>query len=135
MLIDLATLKEWLSVIAILLSIGTAIGTWFVTRRKGVDARIDAAETRLDERTDANRERIDGTDRRLDRMDQRLVHLEQTVSDMPSREDIHKVELQLSGMTGSLSRIEAVMAGNNEIMKRLETIVSRHEDHLLNGRR
>ena len=68
-------------------------------------------------------------------MDQRLVHLEQTVSDMPSREDIHKVELQLSGMTGSLSRIEAVMAGNNEIMKRLETIVSRHEDHLLNGRR
>ena len=135
MLIDLATLKEWLSVVAILLSIGTAIGTWFVTRRKGVDARIDAVETRLDERTDANRERIDGSERRQDRMDTRLVHLEQTVSDMPSREDIHKVELQLSGMTGSLSRIEAVMAGNNEIMKRLETIVSRHEDHLLNGRR
>lgn len=86
------------------------------TRRTAVDDRFKA-----------------GSDR-MDRHESRIQTLEQTVSGLPSREDVHRIQLSIAEMTGSLGRMEAVMEGNAKIMSRLEAIVSRHEDHLLNDR-
>lgn len=76
-------------------------------------------------------ERFKAGSERMDRHEARLARIEQTVSALPSKDDIHKIELSMSQMAGALSRMEAVMEGNANIMTRLETIVTRHEDHLL----
>jgi hypothetical protein len=112
----LTTLKDLASVAGFLLAIATAVYTFFATRRAKVDERFKA-----------------GSDR-MDRHELRLHALEQTVQGLPSREDIHKIELSMSNIAGTMGRMEAVMEGNAQIMQRLETIVTRHEDHLLNGR-
>jgi hypothetical protein len=52
---------------------------------------------------------------------------------MPGTGDIHALQLELVKQTGSLAEMRAVMEGNAKIMARLETIVSRHEDHLIGG--
>jgi len=99
------------------LPIAAMIYTFLATRQKDTDARFKA-----------------GSDR-MDRLQARLDRHEQTISTMPSREDIHKLELHMSTINGTMSRMEAVMEGNQAIMSRLEIIVTRHEDHLLSEKR
>ncbi|WP_315900651.1 DUF2730 family protein [Mameliella alba] len=106
-----------LKAIPILLSLTAMIVAVIRTRRSEVDERFKA-----------------GSDR-MDRHEIRIARLEQTVSGLPSKDDVHNIQLSIAEMTGSLGRMEAVMEGNAKIMQRLETIVSRHEDHLLNDRK
>lgn len=99
------------------LSIGALVYAFFANRRKDVDERFKEGS------------------KRMDRHDNRLVALEQAVQAMPGKDDIHALQLELTKQTGSLGEMRAVMEGNGKIMERLEAIVSRHEDHLLEGGR
>lgn len=92
------------------------------TRRQATEERFKLIEGRL----------VDGS-KRMDRHDQRIASIEQTVKEMPGKDDMHKLELQMARIGGTMERMEAVMEGNQKIMSRLELIVSRHEDHLLDG--
>lgn len=49
------------------------------------------------------------------------------------RIDPHQLHLTVKDMQGDLKTMNAVMEGNNKIMGRLELIVGRHENHLLDG--
>lgn len=80
-----------------------------------------------------NARRLDEVGGRLDSSEARLASVEQTLRGMPGKDDIHAVHLSLAAMSGDLKTMQATMSGSNEIMKRLETIVTRHEDHLLGG--
>ncbi|MDO9639670.1 MAG: DUF2730 family protein [Pseudotabrizicola sp.] len=80
-----------------------------------------------------NSSKLDDHTARLDRMDQRVASVEQTLRSMPGKDDIHQVQLALSDMRGDLKNMQTSMDGNMKIMQRLETIVIRHEDHLLGG--
>lgn len=112
MAVDLDTA---LKLASFLLSFGAIIYTFISSRRKDTDERFK-----------------DGS-KRMDRHDMRIVALEQTVQAMPGTGDIHALQLELVKQTGSLAEMRAVMEGNAKIMARLETIVSRHEDHLIGG--
>ena len=107
------TWSNLLAMITLFVSVATAFYAWFSSRRANVDDRFKA-----------------GSDR-MDRHENRLVRVEQSLEVTPSREDIHKLELSMAQMNGTMTRIEAVMEGNQNIMTRLENIVSRHEVHLL----
>lgn len=99
----------------IVLSVAAMVMAWIGTRRKDVDQRFK-----------------DGS-KRMDRHEGRIASLEQTIQSMPEKDDIHSLQLQMAEMNGSLMQMTAVMEGNAKVMKRLETVVTRHEDHLLEG--
>ncbi|WP_027237258.1 DUF2730 family protein [Leisingera caerulea] len=110
----------WSNIVAFVtlaVSLGTAVYAWISSRRTNVEERFKQ-----------------GSDR-MDRHENRLLALEHTVKEMPSREDVHKIELAMERVNGTMGRMEAVLEGNQQIMGRLESIVSRHEDHLLKGSR
>ncbi|QBR36042.1 DUF2730 family protein [Leisingera sp. NJS201] len=96
-------------------SLGTAVYVWISGRRTNVDERFKQ-----------------GSDR-MDRHENRLISVEQSIKSMPTREDVHKIELAMERINGTMGRMEAVLEGNQQIMGRLENVVTRHEDHLLNG--
>jgi hypothetical protein len=52
---------------------------------------------------------------------------------MPAKDDMHQLQISLTSMAGDMRELRAVIRGNNDVMVRLETIVTRHEDHLLSG--
>lgn len=81
----------------------------------------------------ANAKALDAHKTLLDHHGLRLSSIEQTIADSPGRKDMHELHIALSEMRGDLKEMRATMKGNNEVMRRLETIVSRHEDHLLDG--
>lgn len=99
----------------LIFSILVMVFAWFRTRNHNVDDRFKAGSDRMDLHSS------------------RIAALEQTITVMPDKDDMHKLQLEMVKMTGSLGQMQAVMEGNAKIMERLETIVSRHEDHLLEG--
>lgn len=100
-----------------ILSIAAVVFTWVRTRGKAVDGRLHEGS------------------KRMDSLEARIARLEQTVHDMPGRDETHRLELRLTEMAGSMSAMSASMSGQNEILARLERVVTRHEDHLLEGGR
>jgi len=113
--ITLQDLQGVFAFLALILSIGGTFYTWVASRRGDVQRRFKEGSERMD------------------RLDSRLARAEQTIQGLPSKTDIHAIELHMERLAGSLSRMEAVMDGSSKIMARLETIVTRHEDHLLKG--
>lgn len=96
-------------------TIVVAIYAYIASRRKDVDEAIGEVKSRMD------------------RLDARVVRTEDTLNIMPGKDDMHGLQLELVKQTGAMNEMRAVMAGNAKIMERLETIVSRHEAHLLDG--
>lgn len=113
--LNLAPLVPWLSFLAVALSVGTVL--WNM----------------LNSGSKRNAERLESHAKRLGDHDQRLATLEQTQGSMPRKDDIHQLHLGMSELRGDLREMRAVMDGSRQIMGRLETIVTRHEDHLLEG--
>lgn len=83
----------------------------------------------------ANAKRIDDHGQRLDDHELRIGTVETVQKGLPSPRDLHDLELALESLRGEIKAMAAQMAGQTAIMERLETIVSRHEDHLLTGGR
>lgn len=107
---------DWTISVPVLISIATLVYAHLRTRRSDVDERFKSGAERMD------------------RFDRRIQTLEERTAAAPGMAELHRIELQISAMTGAMGRMEAVMEGNAKIMLRLETIVSRHEDHLLSGK-
>ncbi|WP_417794641.1 DUF2730 family protein [Terasakiella pusilla] len=115
------TLGNLLAALALLVSLCTTVFAWFASRRSNVEARFERVDERFKEGSD-----------RMDRQEGRIARVEQSVQSLPSKDDLHQIELTLANVAGTMQRMEAVMEGNQKIMSRLETVVTRHEDHLLN---
>lgn len=96
--------------------------TWHRTRDQNSDAKAKAIA-----------ERFQLGSERMDRHDQRLSSMEQTLRTLPDKEHLHELQLAIAGLQGDLKAMTAVIDGNNKVMTRLESIVGRHEDHLLDG--
>jgi hypothetical protein len=106
---------DWTVSLPLLLAVGSFLYTHYRTRTRSLDQRDEEGA------------------HRLDRHDSRLQSLEEKLAAMPGKEDLHQLHLDIARISGAISRMEAVTEGNAKIMERLERIVSRHEDHLLNG--
>lgn len=76
----------------------------------------------------ANARRIDAHDAQLANHHARLQAVEQSLRSVPVKDDLHGLHLSISEMRGDVREMRAIMA-------RLETVVTRHEDHLLEGGR
>ena len=84
-------------------------------------------------RNEAQNKRLEGQSARLDRHDARLSAVEQTLQTLPASQDLHRVELALERIGGDMREMRASMSGQQQIMVRLESVVTRQEDHLMKG--
>lgn len=106
----------------VIMSVATLAFAWYRTRSAAIEAVLKDFELRFAERGQI-----------MQAHEQRIQRLEDAVKAMPAMTDLHRIDLSVERMVGSMKRMEAVLEGNQQIMQRLETIVSRHEDHLLSG--
>jgi hypothetical protein len=94
---------------------------------KGLGAGIDALRAQQDAKADALAKAVY---ERITNFGDRLQHLEGRVDDMPRREDVFKVSLQLQGMAGDLKAITAQMASLEQNSKANREAVARIENHI-----
>lgn len=105
----------WISALALILSFGTTIWNVFSGPSRKNAESISAL--RLDVQAHALR----------------LSALEQAMVNVPKTNDIHQLELAMTRLQGEMKNVSTAMQGQSQIMERLETIVGRHENHLLDG--
>ncbi|MFN4058205.1 MAG: DUF2730 family protein [Roseinatronobacter sp.] len=74
----------------------------------------------------ANARRLDGHSESIRTLDQRTTSLEQSMRAMPAQADVHGLQLALSEVRGDVREMRAIMG-------RMENILGRHEEHLLDG--
>lgn len=72
----------------------------------------------------ANARRLDAHAEQLQQHGARISAVEQWQGAMPSKDDMHKLELAIERLNGNV-------AGISQVVERVETIVSRHDAHLL----
>lgn len=116
----ITTIAPYLALVLTALSISNIIWTWLRTRDQGNAAEKAAVAQRI---TD-----IGG---RVDRHENRIQSVEQTLRTLPAKDDMHELQLAMERLRGDMSRMSATMEGHVGIMTRLENIVGRHEQHLL----
>lgn len=75
--------------------------------------------------------RIDVCGERLDRHETRINSTEQALQNLPNKEDLHGLSLSMSEIRGDMKEVRAAMQGQAQILTRVETVVSRQEDHLM----
>lgn len=99
-------IRLWMSVASFFLSIFVGIYTWIATRRKNVD-------------------------RKLTEHDRRIQKVEDGLRHMPESHEVHSILVTLETMRGDIRVLARSLEGQEQIMGRIEAIVSRHEDTLL----
>lgn len=106
--LTLSPLIAWIGALSLLLNFGLSVYSLLASGSR------------------ANKQRLDAHDSRHARHDERLSGIEQALRALPAKEDLHGLQLALSEVRGDLREMRAIMG-------RMETIISRHEDHLLDG--
>lgn len=64
----------------------------------------------------------------------RLASVEAAMRSMPGRDELHRMEVGITKMAGKMETVAAHMAGQRDLMGRMEAVVARHEEHLLQKR-
>lgn len=95
---DLGAFNQWLSVIALLLSIGNGAWIWVSRPARDLGKRIDDVSESVDDAFDG----LKGHDRRIQRVEDDLRHL-------PTKADLHKIEMSQTSMKTELDTIARVV--------------------------
>jgi hypothetical protein len=106
--LTLSPLIAWIGALSLLLNFGLSVYSLLVSGSR------------------ANKQRLDDHEERLAHHTTRLSGIEQALRAMPAKEDLHGLQIALTEVRGDLREMRAIMG-------RMETIISRHEDHLLEG--
>lgn len=102
--------------ISLLVSLAAMVIAWFRTRKQDVEAKFKVGS------------------KRMDGLDRRIAKAEQEIAAMPGKDDLHEVKIALAEMAGEMKAMAASQRSTNDLLRRLETVVGRHEDHLLGPR-
>lgn len=105
--------------LSLVFAMASAIFSWWRTR--------EAASAKVIARTDA---KIEGVKTSLTGLDMRLTQAEHDLATMPGSKELNALTLALTEVRGELRTMNAVINGQSQIMERIESSVSRHEDHL-----
>jgi chromosome segregation ATPase len=93
-------------------ALAAIIFTWFATRRKDLDKRL-----------------YDGS-KRMDAHDLKIQKLEQQIDDMPTKGEIHDLNIGIERMNGNVKAILAQMEGLAASQIRMERTLGGHEKFL-----
>lgn len=115
---------DWTVSVSLLISVVAMAVAFFKGRRKDLDEKFDGVNIGL---------RI-ASDRMTD-LERRIARAEQSIESMPGKDELHRVELAIRDMAGDIKAMTASQRSANDMLRRLDTVVTRHEDHLLDTKK
>lgn len=110
-------LKDWLSVFSTALAIGAIVYTWLTRSGKEAGEKVTKLETKLDNA-------IADRDRKIDAAEDRISRIEGELKGVPDRDSVHKMQLEMVAMRGSVDVL-------NERLIPLAAISGRLQEFLL----
>ncbi len=99
--------------LSFVLSIAVLIYTWWRTRDNNTEAKFKAGSERMD------------------RHENRLNSVEQTLRTLPDKDAFHDLRVSMERLQGDLRTTAAVMEANKQTTQKLDGVVGRIENYLL----
>ncbi len=99
-------LRAWLSVIATLIAIGTAVYAWLSARSKG------------------NEKQLAELQKEMGKLSRRVDHVETELTHLPDKDAVHDLQL-------AVTRVEGTISTMAEAFKAIERTTRRVEDYLI----
>ena len=88
-------LKDWLSVLATALAIGSIVYSWLTRSGKEASEKVVKLETKLETA-------IADRDRKIDLVEDRIARVEGELKGVPDRESVHRMQLEMERMRGTI---------------------------------
>lgn len=110
-------LKDWLSVFSTALAIGAIVYTWLTRSGKEAGEKVTKLETKLEAA-------IADRDRKIDDVEDRISRVEGELKGVPDRESVHRMQLEMERMRGTIEVL-------NERLIPLAAISGRLQEFLL----
>lgn len=114
--VDIEHLNQWLSALALVISIITALGLWLSKPSKEMAAKIETVRCDQEKFETVYFEGAKGHDRRIQAVETELRHL-------PTSDDFGRLQITVTKVEGDMKRIE-------ETLTRVGRVVDRIDDHL-----
>lgn len=129
-MMDVSTARDWLAVIATILSIGSIAYTW-LTRRSAENTKLlevlaDRVSA-LGDMTKANTAELESRGGRLSQAEKKLVDfdrriqaVESDIRHMPDHEQIAGIRIAMTKLDGGMQRVEDMISAQVRAMQRVE---------------
>lgn len=114
--LNLSPLLVWVVAASQLLNFGLTFFGLLLSGSRSNKVQLDAQKSIIDDHT------------------LRLAKVEQTLAGHPTKEDYGSLMLSIESMKGGMAVLRTEMKGVHDIMQRVEAMVGRHENHLLDGK-
>lgn len=111
--------KEWLSIIALLISIGGAFYAWLTSGSKKAMSDLDAFKRAEAERWEKINVALADHERRVGSVENELRHL-------PSQKDVHQLQLSLADIRNELTKVAASAEQSARTGARVEAYLLEH---------
>ncbi|WP_304616961.1 DUF2730 family protein [Paracoccus sp. (in: a-proteobacteria)] len=82
----------------------------------------------------ANARTLEAHGETLHGLDARLSAVEMSMKGMPGKDEMHQLSISLADLRGDIRAMGASVDGQRQILTRLESVVSRQEDHLMRSK-
>lgn len=110
---ELDIISRWLSIIALLISIGSALWAWLGRSGRELRERITKVRAAGEAADKALGDELDIHDRRIQLIESELKHL-------PSKEDVADLKLAMTEMNGKLKVSENELSSVGRTVRRIE---------------
>lgn len=95
-------LRNWLGVVAIIISLLTSVYAWLTSKAK------------------ANAEHLKTVDKSLTDLDRRVQSVEAEQKHMPSKDDVNQLKLDIAEMKGAMQALDGEVKGVSRTIRRVE---------------
>ena len=102
----LANFKDWMALLALLLSTANLLWAWISRPARDVGARVDDVDDRIDEAFEG----LKGHDRRIQRV-------EDDVRNLPTKDDLHRVDMKVVSIKTELDIVARVVTRIDEFLR------------------
>jgi paraquat-inducible protein B len=100
--------KEWMALAALTISVGTVVFGWFTAGGKKALAKLE--EHRVD----------------FEQLKEKVATIESEIRHLPSKEDVHQLNLSMAELKGTAGRQEEKLAGVERTVRRVEEFLLEH---------
>ncbi len=98
-------LKEYLALIALLISLGGNLYMWLTSRSRGNEKHLKETDTKLADH------------------EARISNLEGELQHLPTKEGQHRLELSMTEMIGDMKQLAEAMNGTKNTVARMESVM------------
>lgn len=115
--VQLATVSQWVSIVALLISIGNVLWAWFSRPARDLGTRLDQHRTETDKRFDETEMRIDTAYEGLKGHDRRIQRVEDDLRHFPTKDDLQELEVKVIAIKTELDIVAKVVGRIDDFLR------------------